>query len=153
MTTPSSQHFTASEQLMRRSFRRFNCFMMLVWRLGLGSYGNPSKWGGAIMVLIHTGRKTGLRHRTPVNYAIVNGELYCTAGFGRYADWYRNIIANPDVEVWLPDGWWAGVAEDVSDSPQRLDLLRQGGLGDTETLGSTSEMQLLRQHSQRFQTP
>ena len=129
MTSSSLHQFSRSEQHLRRGFKYLNRFMLLVWRLGLGSYGNPTKWGGAIMVLTHTGRKTGLRRRTPINYAIIDGELYCTAGFGRYADWYRNILANPDVEVWLPDGWWAGVAEDVSDSPQRQDLLRQVLIG------------------------
>ena len=129
MASSSLQQFTPSEQLLRRGFTYLNRFMLLVWRLGLGSYGNPSKRGGAIMVLTHTGRKTGLRRRTPVNYAIVDGELYCTAAFGQYAHWYRNMLANPDVEVWLPDGWWAGVAEDVSDSPQRLHLLRQVLIG------------------------
>lgn len=125
MSGPNAQHFTPSEELTRRSFKYLNRFMLTLWRLDLGSYFNPTKWGGAIMVLTHTGRKTGLRRRTPVNYAIVDGELYCTAGFGRYADWYRNIMANPAVEVWHPDGWWAGEAEDVSNSPKRLHLLRQ----------------------------
>lgn len=77
------------------------------------------------MVITHTGRKTGIRRRTPVNYAIVKGEIYCTAGFGTISDWYRNIMANPHVEVWLPDGWWAGVAEDITDSEERTPLLRQ----------------------------
>ena len=129
MASSSLHQFTPSEHLLRRGFTYLNRFMLLVWRLGLGSYGNPTKWGGAIMVLTHTGRKTGRRRRTPVNYAIVDGELYCTAAFGQYAHWYRNMLANPDVEVWLPDGWWAGVAEDVSDSPQRLHLLRQVLIG------------------------
>ena len=129
MASSSLQQFTPSEQLLRRGFTYLNRFMLLVWRLGLGSYGNPTQWGGAIMVITHTGRKTGRRRRTPVNYAIVDGELYCTAAFGQYAHWYRNMLANPDVEVWLPDGWWAGVAEDVSDSPQRLHLLRQVLIG------------------------
>jgi deazaflavin-dependent oxidoreductase (nitroreductase family) len=77
------------------------------------------------MVLTHTGHKTGLRRRTPVNYTIVDGEIYCTAGFGRASDWYRNIRANPQVEVWLPDGWWAGLTEEVDDPAQRLPLLHQ----------------------------
>lgn len=77
------------------------------------------------MVITHTGRKTGLRRQTPVNYAIVNGEIYCVAGFGPVSDWYRNLLAHPQVEVWLPEGWWAGQAEDVSNSPENLRLKRQ----------------------------
>ena len=35
----------------------------------------------------------------------------------------------PRVEVWLPDGWWAGVAEEVTDPEARLPLLRQVLIG------------------------
>jgi hypothetical protein len=66
-----------------------------------------------------------LLRRTPVNYAIVNGEIYCMAGFGSGADWYRNIMADPNVEIWLPDGWWKGVAEDISDASNRVAIIRE----------------------------
>jgi hypothetical protein len=55
----------------------------------------------------------------------VDGEIYCTAGFGSGSDWYRNIMAGPDVELWLPEGKFPARAEDVSACPQRLRLLRQ----------------------------
>lgn len=77
------------------------------------------------MVLTHTGRKSGQRRRTPLNYAIVEGELYCTAGFGPATDWYRNMMIHPRVEVWLPEGWWEGIAEDISETNERLPILRQ----------------------------
>ncbi|MBI1297763.1 nitroreductase family deazaflavin-dependent oxidoreductase [bacterium] len=114
------------EQSLRQVFKYFNKFMLLMWRLGLGSWVNgwPSV-GGRIMVLVHTGRKSGRHRQTPVNYAIVDGELYCTSGFGGISDWYRNIRATPNVEVWLPEGWWQGVAEEIENSEQRLPLLRQ----------------------------
>ncbi|MFQ5343399.1 MAG: nitroreductase family deazaflavin-dependent oxidoreductase [Anaerolineae bacterium] len=114
------------EEGLRQGFKYLNRFMLLMWRLGLGSWINfwPDV-GGRIMVIIHTGRKTGIRRHTPVNYAVVDGEIYCTAGFGAISDWYRNIMANPQVEVWLPDGWWAGMAEDITDSEERTALLRQ----------------------------
>jgi deazaflavin-dependent oxidoreductase (nitroreductase family) len=79
---------------------------------------------GRYMVITHTGRKSGLKRRTPVNYAVVDDEVYCTAGFGSVSDWYRNLIANPQVEVWLPDGWWAGSAEEVTQPEARLALMR-----------------------------
>jgi deazaflavin-dependent oxidoreductase (nitroreductase family) len=114
-----------SEQRLRRVFKSFNRFMLLLWRLGLGSWGNGTEFGGSIMVIKHTGRKTGLTRYTPVNYAIVDGDVYCTAGFGSTSDWYVNLLAIPQVEIWLPDGRWAGVADDVSDSKDRGALLRQ----------------------------
>ena len=119
-----------TEETLRQAFKRFNPFMRLMWRLGLGPFINI--WppvGGRILVIAHRGRKTGHWRYTPVNYALVDGEIYCTVGFGVVSDWYRNLAVNPNVEVWLPDGWWAGVVEDISDSPWRLPLLRQVLIG------------------------
>ncbi|MBE0699173.1 MAG: nitroreductase family deazaflavin-dependent oxidoreductase [Anaerolineaceae bacterium] len=114
------------ENSLRQAFRYINQLMLWMWRLGLGKTINV--WPaviGRIMVITHTGRKSGARRQTPVNYAMVDGDIYCTAGFGSSSDWYRNICKDPNVEIWLPDGWWAGSAEEISDSPERLRLLRQ----------------------------
>jgi deazaflavin-dependent oxidoreductase (nitroreductase family) len=119
-----------TEEKLRQIFKRFNTFMLLMWRLGLGSMMNawPSV-SGRILVITHTGRKSRLKRLTPVNYAVVDGELYCTAGFGRFSDWYRNITADPQVEIWLPDGWWTATIEDIGDSEKRLSLMRQVLIG------------------------
>ena len=110
---------------LRRLFRVLNRLMVILFRLGLGAWGNASKYGGYIMVIKNTGRKSGLSRLTPVNYAMVNGDVYCTAGFGEASDWYRNIMTNPQVEIWLPDGRWAGVAEDVTGLSGRASIFRQ----------------------------
>ena len=115
-----------TEQNMRQLFRRFNRFMLLMWRLGLGRFINI--WpdgGGRIMVIQHIGRKTGQVRQTPVNYAVVDGEIYCTAGFGAVSHWYRNLLAHPDVEIWLPNGRFHAHAQDVTDQPNTLPILRQ----------------------------
>jgi deazaflavin-dependent oxidoreductase (nitroreductase family) len=120
----------ALEKLLQQVFKQFNKGMLLLWRLGLGPWLNA--WpdvGGRILVITHTGRVSGLKRRTPLNYAIVDGEVYITAGFGSRSDWYRNLKANPQVEVWLPEGWWRGVVEEINDPQQRLDLLRQVLIG------------------------
>lgn len=115
-----------TEQQLRQGFKSFNPFMLTLWRLGLGSWLNLwPEVGGRIMVLTHIGRKTGVRRRTPVNYAEIDGDLYCTAGFGQISDWYRNIRANPQVEVWLPNGWWAGVVKEITGQPGALAIMRQ----------------------------
>lgn len=117
-------HETAKNQ--RMFFKKFNRFMLFLWQIGLGRWVNA--WpavGGRIMLIEHTGRKSGLKRRTPVNYAEVDGEIYCTAGFGGETDWYRNCLAHPQVMLQLPDQRWAAQAEEVSDSPQRVELLRQ----------------------------
>jgi len=149
------------EEQLRQGFKYFNRFMLLTWRLGLGPMLNmgPSL-AGRYMVITHMGRKSGMKRRTPVNYALVDDDVYCLAGFGRASDWYRNIIANPQVEVWLPDGWWAGIAEEVTHPEARLPLLREvligsgfaayaagvnpGQLTDKELDAATKEYRLIR---------
>ena len=126
----TAQPLPRSEEMLRQGFRRFNRFMLLMWRLGLGPWLNAMPGSlGRYLVLVHTGRKSGLRRTTPVNYAEIDGEIYVTAGFGSVTDWYRNLTANPDLEVWLPDGWWAGRAEDITGSEGSLAIMRQVLIG------------------------
>jgi deazaflavin-dependent oxidoreductase (nitroreductase family) len=114
------------EEILRQSFKQFNKIMVLFWRLGFGKWINFWPEGlGQILVITHTGRKSGLRRRTPVNYACIDGNIYCTAGFGAGSDWYLNILSNPSVQIWLPGGWWKGTARDISGSPERLPILRE----------------------------
>jgi len=111
---------------LRKTFHKMNRFMVWMWKIGLGKWINI--WPaviGRIMIIKHRGRKSGKEYLTPVNYAIVDGEIYCTAGFGSISDWYRNIQINPDIELWLPEGKRKAHAEDISNSPNRLSLLRQ----------------------------
>jgi len=111
---------------LRKFFHIMNRFMVWMWKRGWGKQINawPEKLG-RIMVIKHRGRKSGKEYLTPVNYAIVDGEIYCTAGFGSISDWYRNMLVNPQVELWLPDEKRLACAEDISDSPNRVSLLRQ----------------------------
>jgi hypothetical protein len=111
---------------LRRVFHSMNRFMVWMWKMGWGKAINVWPAGfGRIMVIKHRGRKSGKEYLTPVNYAIINGEIYCTAGFGSISDWYRNMLVYPRVELWLPESKRLACAEDVSDSPDRLSLLRK----------------------------
>ena len=116
---------------MRRLYRLMNKYLVVpLWELGLGKLINASPDRlGQVMVITHTGRKSGQTYRTPVNYAEVDGDIYCMAGFGKVTDWYRNILVRPQVEVLLPDSWWAGVAEDVTGSEDRVRLTREVFVG------------------------
>jgi deazaflavin-dependent oxidoreductase (nitroreductase family) len=51
------------------------------------------------MMIKHRGRKSRREYLTPVNYAVVDEEIYCTAGFGSISDWYRNMLVSPRVEM------------------------------------------------------
>jgi deazaflavin-dependent oxidoreductase (nitroreductase family) len=111
---------------LRRFFHGMNRLMVWMWKKGWGKQINvwPEKMG-RVMIIKHRGRKSGKEYLTPVNYAEVEGQIYCTAGFGSVSDWYRNILANPQVELWLPEMNRGACAEDISDSPKRSFLLRQ----------------------------
>jgi deazaflavin-dependent oxidoreductase (nitroreductase family) len=111
---------------LRKFFHNMNRFMVFMWKIGLGKAMNiwPAVFG-RIMVIKHRGRKSGKEYLTPVNYAIVDGEIYCMAGFGSGSDWYRNMLVYPRVEIWLPEGKRLACAEEISDAPNRLFLTRQ----------------------------
>ncbi len=113
-------------KMLRQGFKYFNKFMLLMWRMGMGKMINfsPSTIG-RMMVIVHTGRKSGLTRYAPVNYATIDDDVYCMAGFGAKTHWYQNIMAKPDIEVWMPDGWWTGIAEDVTDREDRLSIIRE----------------------------
>lgn len=122
------QQDTATLEAMRQSFKVMNKYAMVpMWKLGLGKLINAWPDGmGRIMVLVHTGRKSGTVYQTPVNYTVIDGDVYCTAGFGQNTQWYKNIMVNNRIEVWLPDGWWVGEAHDVTETdPEALAKLRE----------------------------
>jgi deazaflavin-dependent oxidoreductase (nitroreductase family) len=120
---------STTEERLRQAFKIMNRFMIAMWRLGFGVWLKNKDLWGQIMVIVHKGRKTGLTRKAPVNYAMVNGDLYCVAGFGKDTDWYRNVLANPEIEIWHPDGRWKGTIEDISDSSDRIPLLREVMIG------------------------
>jgi hypothetical protein len=68
----------------------------------------------------------------PLGYTIVDNRVYCMAGFGRPTHWFRNILADPNVEVILPSRAFSGVAEEVTDPEERrralVPLLRSMGV-------------------------
>jgi len=111
--------------IMRRIFWYLNkYFMVPIFRLGLGPFFvNPL--AGYIMVLKNIGRKSGKTYYTPVNYAIHKGNVYCISGGRRTSDWFRNLLANPEIEIILPGGAIFARAEEVSDPDEKCFVARQ----------------------------
>ncbi len=110
---------------LRRIFFYLNkYFMVPVFRMGLGRFiGNP--FSGYIMVLKTIGRKSGLTRYAPVNYAILDGHIYCLSGFGKKAHWYRNLSTNPQINLILPSATISGRAETVTNTDEWLRTVRQ----------------------------
>lgn len=90
----------------------------LLYALGLGPL-----IGKVILLLTTTGRKSGQRRVTPLQYEEINGEYYLGAARGLKADWVRNIAANPQVELRVGAKRVPGRAEIVTDTVRVADFL------------------------------
>jgi deazaflavin-dependent oxidoreductase (nitroreductase family) len=110
---------------MRRIFWFVNkYFMVPMFLLGFGPFfGNP--FTSYIMILKTTGRKTGKLRYSPVNYAIFNGKVYCLSGFRKGSDWYRNLLADPEIEVIMPGGAISGTTSETTDPAIRYIVVRK----------------------------
>lgn len=67
---------------------------VLLHRLGLGAL-----MGRVILLITQTGRRSGLSRHTLVEYHTLNGVRYVASAYGRSAQWYRNIEADPRVTI------------------------------------------------------
>jgi hypothetical protein len=108
---------------------------------GLGPLCN-TPLTGSLMVLRTKGRTSGLWREAPLGYLILDGHVYCCAGFGYRTHWLRNVKADPHVEVLLPTMAVAGIAEEVTD-PQEWSrgmraLLASLGLISRAVIGDVS---------------
>ena len=79
--------------------------------------------GKIILLLTTTGRKSGQRRVTPLQYEEIDGKYYLGSARGIKSDWYRNILANGKVEVRVKNRRFAGVAETVTEPNRIADFL------------------------------
>jgi deazaflavin-dependent oxidoreductase (nitroreductase family) len=92
-----------------------------VQRIHQRLYDSGRGWivGRLILLLRHTGRRSGKAYATPMQYERI-GDTYCVGSArGRQADWFRNIEANPHVELAVGRRRFKALAEPVTD-PQRV---------------------------------
>ena len=133
------------QQVLRPLHRSFNVvnrwFVVPAFEAGLGPlFSTPV--AGSLMILRTTGRSSGLRREAPLGYALLDGAVYVCAGFGRQTAWYRNLVADPRVEVVLPTIAFSGKAETVLDDAEwsrafrayldAIGLVGRALLGDVE---------------------
>lgn len=74
-----------------------------------------SPFTGYLFVLRTRGRRSGRMREVPLGYVIIDGNLYCAAGWGDGTSWLKNIEANPTVEAVLPGRTFNGTAVRVTD--------------------------------------
>jgi deazaflavin-dependent oxidoreductase (nitroreductase family) len=79
--------------------------------------------GRIILLLTTTGRKSGLKRVTPLQYEKIGNDYYLGAARGLKADWVRNLQANPCVEIRVGAKQFEGQAEIVTDPKRFADFL------------------------------
>lgn len=72
-------------------------FPITLYRLGLGGL-----LGGRFLLINHVGRKSGQMRQTVVEVAGHDRDsdtYYVASGWGYKSNWYRNLLAHPDVSI------------------------------------------------------
>lgn len=79
--------------------------------------------GRIILLLTTTGRKSGLKRVTPLQYELIDGKYCLGAARGLKADWVRNIEADPHISLRVKNAKFDGMACVVTDAGQIADFL------------------------------
>jgi len=79
--------------------------------------------GRIILLLTTTGRRSGKKRVTPLQYEMIGDDCYIGAARGVKADWVRNIQINPQVEVRVGAKHFQGTAEIVTDPSKFADFM------------------------------
>jgi deazaflavin-dependent oxidoreductase (nitroreductase family) len=128
---PYAPWFSRVLPVLDRAFRVANRWYVIpAIKSGLAPFhANPVT--GSWMLLRTRGRTSGRTREVALGYALLDGAVYCAVGFGPRSAWYRNILADPHVELVLPGAAIAGLAEEVTDP----DELRRGWRALIRALG------------------
>jgi len=90
----------------------------LLYAIGLGPL-----IGRIILLLTTTGRKSGKKRVTPLQYELIGSDYYLGAARGLQADWVRNIQSDPHVDIRVGGKHFQGFAEVVTDISKFADFL------------------------------
>lgn len=101
-----------------RVFWRLIRIPQLLYAVGLGPL-----IGSFVLLLTTKGRKSGRPRVVPLQYEEDQGVLYIGSARGTKADWFCNILANPEVEVQVGSRRYHGVAQPLGDAASIADFL------------------------------
>ncbi len=96
-----------------------------VQRIHQRLYDSGKGWvvGWLILLLKHTGRKSGKQYATPLQYEKIGSDYYIGAARGVNADWFRNLQANPNAEIAVGRETYTVLAEPITDPERVADFL------------------------------
>ena len=92
---------------------------VLLYRLGLGRLVAKHT-----LLLVTTGRRSGRPRVVPLDYQREGDTLYLIAEGGGRSPWFRNLTANPEVEVRVGSRRMKGVATPLTDAKEKAHVLR-----------------------------
>lgn len=107
------------ERLLRRIMKAIKQPPQLAYRFGLGPV-----IGRMVLLLTTTGRKSGLKRVTPLQYEVIDGAYHVASARGAEADWVRNIEADPRVEVRVKRRRFVGRAEVITEPGRIADFIQ-----------------------------
>lgn len=96
--------------------KSMNARMMANYQRGIG----PRR---VVLLLTTMGRKSGQPRVTPLQYEEVDDLIYIASARGKEADWFKNILANPKVQVQIGDRKFDAIAEPITDPVRIADFL------------------------------
>ena len=90
----------------------------MLYAIGLGPLV-----GKVILLLTTTGRKSGKKRVTPLQYEMIGSNYYLGSARGIKSDWVRNIQLNPQVEIRAGRKVFFGTAEVIVDPSKFADFM------------------------------
>ena len=78
-----------------------------------------------VMMLTTIGRKSGQPRTNGVSFMPVGDGYIIFAGWGVQSDWYKNLLANPEVTIQVGNKRMKATAKPVEDPARRKDLMLQ----------------------------
>lgn len=110
---------TRLEKLPRAIWRLFRYLPpRIAYSIGLGSLV-----GREILLLKTIGRKSGKPRVTPMLFDQIDGTVYVASARGGKADWYRNLLVTPNVEITIGSRQIQGRAEPITDQALTTEFL------------------------------
>jgi deazaflavin-dependent oxidoreductase (nitroreductase family) len=79
--------------------------------------------GRIILLLTTTGRRSGMKRVTPLQYEMIGSDYYLGSARGIKSDWVRNIQTNLQVEVRVGAKHFHGTAEVICDPSRFADFM------------------------------
>jgi deazaflavin-dependent oxidoreductase (nitroreductase family) len=107
----------AHRESFHRKLQSMNKYVVVLYRMGVLPLLGAGK---TTMLLTTRGRKSGQLRRFPVGYFRIAGQIHLLSGWGGDANWYKNLLANPE-EVWLQVGFRrCAVRADILENPVEI---------------------------------